>query len=312
VKNLLPSQPALARLLGILLLSLLLSNVFAQLSLEDEGPYIAGDFITVRYQTEEAKSTNVLAIALAGAPLEDYLDWNYAFGVEGDITLLLPDTPDLVEVRLLEIIPGQEPVLLATTGPLEVIGVSASLSAPAQLTPGVPFEVSWDGPGGEGDEIALAAMGSSLSQALEAQSVRGTGQLQFTAPSEPGFYELRYLAGKSGQLLAMVSLEVVPDEAEIAEDTETCVGDEASLDLAFDREVSAFMKDAYQTYGDQYSDADYSYDTSTSVSDDEGRVRASYDATLTTIEGETVQASGSVEANFRWSDCEWSLVDYSY
>ena len=311
MKNLL-LFPKLAGLLGVLLLPLFFTNVFAQLSLESAGPYITGDFITVSYQTEEAKSTNLLAIALAGAPLGDYLDWNYALDVEGDITLLLPNTPDLIEIRLLEIIPDQEPILLATTGPLEVRGLSASLSAPSQLNPGETFEVSWEGPGGEGDEITLAAMGASLSQSLAVQSVGQTGKLQFTAPEEPGFYELRYLSGKSGELLAMFSLEVLPEETELAEDEETCLGDEASLDLAFDREVSAFMNDAYQTYGDQYSDADYSYDTTTSVSDDEGRVTASFTATLTTVEGETIQESGSVEANFRWSNCEWSLVDYSY
>lgn len=312
MKNLFPLQ--LSHLLLLLLLSFFVPTSFAQLTLETEGPYITDDFITVHYQIEEAKTTTVLAIAYAGAPLEDYLDWNYALDVEGDITLLLPDTPELIEIRLLEVIPEQEPILLATTGPLEVITLSASLSAPARLTPGEIFEVAWEGPGNEGDQIVLASLGASLSVALETRPATFAGQLQFTAPEEPGFYELRYLTGESGQLLALHSLEVIPNETElITENPDGCeVGDEASLDTAFDREVSSFMKDAYKTYGDQYSDADYSYDTTTSVSDDEGRVRASYNATLTTIEGKTIQESGSVEANFRWSDCEWELVDYSY
>jgi hypothetical protein len=312
VRNL--SLPSLARILELLLLLVLVSNVFAQLTLETEGPYIAGDFITIHYQTDEAKPTTVLAIALAGAPLEDYLDWNYTLDTEGDLTLVLPETAELIEIRLLEVSPEQAPVLLATTGPLEVITLSASLSAATQLTPGEVFEVAWEGPGGPGDQISLAPLGASLSETLESQPVTLAGQLQFTAPEEPGFYELRYLTGESGELLAMLSLEVVPGETELAlEPPDGCeVGDEASLETAFDREVSTFMADAYKTYGDQYSDADYSYDTSTSVRDDEGRVRASYDATLTTIEGKTIQSSGVVEATFRWSDCEWSLEDYSY
>jgi hypothetical protein len=292
----------------ICLLFLLTPSGLAQLTIS-EAPYFTSDFITVSYQTERANPTTFVAIAVVNAPLEDYLDWDYAPEREGEVRLRLPDTPQLVEIRLLEPQPNQETKLLSTSELLEVISLSATLSAPAQVTPGETFEVVWEGPGTDDEQILLATLGSSLTQSLESYSVSTGGQVRFTAPQEPGFYELRYLYGE--RLLTMQTIEAV--DTALAGNTGNCeVGDDTSLESAFEREASAFIADGYKIYGDQYSDVSYSYDTSTAISGDEGRVSASFSATLVTTEGETLERSGVVEATFRWSDCNWSLVDYSY
>jgi hypothetical protein len=284
-----------------------LSLGFAQLSVS-EGPYFTGEFITVSYQSERANPTTFVAIALVNAPLETYLDWDYAPEREGEVTLRLPGTPQLLEIRLLEPHTEQTYKLLATSELLEVVSLAATLSAPAQVLPGETFEVSWQGPGSSDEQILLAALGSPLAQSLESQAVTTGAQLRFTAPQEPGFYELRYLLGD--KLLTVQTLEVI--DLALADSGNCDIGDDASLETAFEREASAFIAEGYKTYGDQYSDVSYSYDTRTDISGDEGRVTASFSATLITNEGERLEQSGVVEATFSWSDCSWSLVDYSY
>ncbi|MGD9740674.1 MAG: hypothetical protein AB7U48_14905, partial [Bauldia sp.] len=85
---------------------------------------------------------------------------------------------------------------------------TATLDAPATVAGGQPIVVNWTGPAGFGDHIAivdLADVTRPLSRSVAATSGR---PVTVTAPITAGTYEIRYLAGLDGLVLAQQPLEV--------------------------------------------------------------------------------------------------------
>lgn len=89
-----------------------------------------------------------------------------------------------------------------------VLSVAASLEAPDEVAAGSAFEVAWDGPDGEGDQIIVALEGNRVTY----PAYTGDGNpLTLTAPGEPGEYELQYVMAGTG-VVAQRPLTVVPLE----------------------------------------------------------------------------------------------------
>ena len=92
--------------------------------------------------------------------------------------------------------------------PITIGAVSASLTAPAQVAAGTKFKVSWTGPNNPRDFVTMVKAGTR-EKTYERYVYTDKGPtLEFTAPDEPGSYELRYATGTAYLTLARVSITV--------------------------------------------------------------------------------------------------------
>ena len=125
-----------------------------------------------------------------------YLDYKYS-RQGSPVKLAAPEKSGNYEVRY---ILGVGDTVIARQ-PIAVGGVTASLTAPAQVAAGAKFKVSWTGPNNPRDFITMVKAGTR-EQTYERYVYTDKGAtLEFTAPDEPGNYELRYATG--GQYLTL-------------------------------------------------------------------------------------------------------------
>jgi Ca-activated chloride channel family protein len=68
--------------------------------------------------------------------------------------------------------------------------------------------VSWEGPDNEGDYITVVSVGAPDDDYGDYSYTSRGNPAELTAPETPGSYELRYITGQSGLVLARRSLSV--------------------------------------------------------------------------------------------------------
>jgi hypothetical protein len=90
--------------------------------------------------------------------------------------------------------------------------------------------------------------------------------------------------------------------------------DEASLLAAFDSALASFLANATATYGSQYENLHYHFSSKKGVlAENQGTVTASYAGTVQELStGESVSATGTINASFTWDGCAWQTLDYSF
>lgn len=153
-----------------------------------QGPEGAGDYLTV---------------VAEGAPESSYLDYVYTYA-EQPGTLVAPVDAGRYEVRYVS---GQDGRTLASVA-LEVTRVEVSLSAPATVTTGQSFAVSWQGPDAPGDYLTIVAVGEPEGSYLSYAYTSNGSTSTLTAPDQPGQYEVRYVLGSDSRTMASVAVEV--------------------------------------------------------------------------------------------------------
>lgn len=91
---------------------------------------------------------------------------------------------------------------------------AVELDAPKTVPAGELFELSWSGPGADEDHLSLAAAGSPDNDYLHWARTEDGNPIAFRAPLRPGEYELRYVDGLTGEVLARrpLTVEAVPVE----------------------------------------------------------------------------------------------------
>jgi Ca-activated chloride channel family protein len=143
------------------------------------------------------------------------------------VTLTAPVRPGTYELRYSWQGDREKPLAVRT---IEVVEAEVSLDAPANVSIGKDFTVSWQGPGATRDSIRIfdpAAKGGRGETLRSKRLIHGdvdNRQVTLTAPAEPGFYRLQYHNGDSGEVLAAREIEVLeapvsleaPDEVGIA------------------------------------------------------------------------------------------------
>lgn len=98
--------------------------------------------------------------------------------------------------------------------PLEVVAISASVTAPQRVEAGSTFEVAWTGPGYERDYIGITPAdyedtGYPYRFVSDKVRVSDNDILRIKAPTEPGQYVIEYAIGQDDSRLAIAPLEVV-------------------------------------------------------------------------------------------------------
>lgn len=119
----------------------------------------------------------------------------YTYTREGaTLDLTMPADPGTYELRY---VMAQDKTVLASTT-IEVTSVSATVDAVAEARAGASVLVSWDGPNYKPDYITVADAEMPANKYHSFTYTREGSPLLLKLPSEPGPYEIRYVAASDG------------------------------------------------------------------------------------------------------------------
>ncbi|HYF55919.1 MAG TPA: VWA domain-containing protein [Salinarimonas sp.] len=162
------------------------------------GPDAAGDYLAVARADGGTLETGFYAFARDGNPA----------------TLRVPGEPGAYELRYVH---GATEAVLARA-PLAVTPVSASVKAPAGGMAGREIAVSFTGPRAPEDWIGIVPVGAAP-ESYESglwESVTDQSEVRLRLPGAAGAYEVRYVAGLAGKVLAMQPIAVTAASAAVS------------------------------------------------------------------------------------------------
>ncbi len=193
----------------------------------DGGPWTAGGTVHLHFAGAPA-GRHWAEVVPRAASSAAWIARVAAEGETGTVTLPLPPEPLALEVRLLHRLENGVLEPLATA-PLESQPPGGELEVAASTPPGSDLSVAWKGPTQPGDQVIIAAPGAPPYDHLTAEPVTGSEPVILTAPATKGAYEVRYLNGVSGQILAHSELEVAPVPIALQVPTQVGVGREFAV-----------------------------------------------------------------------------------
>ncbi len=128
---------------------------------------------------------------------------------EGELTA--PADPGLYEVRYVL----NEGNRTQAATPIEVISAEVGIAAPAEVTTGANFAVSWSASIHPQDYITIVPAGADEGAYTHYIRVRDLSEGQLTAPADPGLYEVRYVLNEGNRTQAATPIEVISAEVTI-------------------------------------------------------------------------------------------------
>lgn len=138
-----------------------------------------------------------------------YLDYKYTRSGR-PVKLAVPEKPGNYEVRY---VLGSDNTVVASQA-FTVTGVTATLSAPAQVAAGAKFQFTWTGPDNPRDFITLVKAGTQ-EKTYDRYEYTKNGKT-LTAPDAAGEYELRYATGQAYLTLARAAVTVTSIQGSLA------------------------------------------------------------------------------------------------
>ncbi|WP_158541682.1 VWA domain-containing protein [Pelagibacterium lacus] len=128
------------------------------------------------------------------------------------IALRAPAEPGLYEVRY---VLDEGNTTLAST-PVEVVAAEQTVSAPATVTFGTEFTVSWGETINPRDWVVIVPSGADEGTSQGYRRVESHDSIALRAPAEPGLYEVRYVLDEGNRTLASTPVEVVAAEQTVS------------------------------------------------------------------------------------------------
>lgn len=138
-----------------------------------------------------------------GDATRKYLDYKYT-SAGSPVKLSAPDKPGDYEVRY---ILGQGDTVIAAQK-VTIGSVSASVTAPAQISAGTALSVNWTGPANPRDYLTIVKVGAAEGTWGRYEYITKGNPIALLAPDAPGEYEVRYLTGQSNATLARAKFTV--------------------------------------------------------------------------------------------------------
>lgn len=150
-----------------------------------------------------------ITIVKPDAGPKEFNDYVYVdYFKEGDprtIKVDAPDVPGEFEVRYV----SEETGLILARQPIRLTATVVTLDAPATAKVSESFAVKFSGPRGKRDQVQLCPAGSAADaspiNSFDAADAENEGSL---SAETPGRYEIRYLAGEKGRVLARRPIEL--------------------------------------------------------------------------------------------------------
>ncbi len=126
-------------------------------------------------------------------------------------TLVAPADPGLYEVRYVLDQGGRTQAVAA----VEVVAAEVGVAAPAQITTGASFEVSWTMNVHPSDFVTIVPADAKEGARQNHLRVRDKRTGTLVAPADPGLYEVRYVLDQGGRTQAVAAVEVVAAQVTI-------------------------------------------------------------------------------------------------
>lgn len=185
-----------------------------------QGSSTAGTRVFVEFAGAPAETLGLVAVSPAGSPDAIRLYQAYVSSASGTVELLTPDAPGGFEARFYLTLPEGGHLVIGRSAVFETTAATASLEAPAQVAAGTRFDVGWSGPAGAGDALVLEPVDGTPASGRPSTARLFTSPAAMQAPSVEGVYELRYVTGQSGNVLAAVRIEVIAAVVTLSAPTE--------------------------------------------------------------------------------------------
>jgi Ca-activated chloride channel family protein len=185
------------------------------------------------------RGDNRLIVTVADAPAGDFIVQSPAPGPDGEITLLIPDSPNNLELRLTRDIGGGVHQLLGRTE-LTTDRRKVSLSAPESLEIQTPLEVRWSGSTFDGDHITIAGAESDATDFTACLPAREDSKVSTTAPTVPGNYIIRFHTRRS-RILDQANIQVFEVLATLDAPGQTAAGGEVIVGWAGPEGVQDYL-----------------------------------------------------------------------
>lgn len=145
------------------------------------------------------------------------------------VTMRAPDTPGAYQVRY---VTGRSRKALAFAA-IEVVPVSAELTAPAVVTAGTMVEVAWRGPGRSGEHIAVFKAGDfAAGVAPLSMSYTHRNPVSLRVPTTAGDYELHYLTARTRASLGAAAFRVEPASVQLTAPDRFYAGQDLTVSFA--------------------------------------------------------------------------------
>lgn len=124
-----------------------------------------------------------------------------------------PAEPGLYEVRLQLDSGGR----VLARAPVEVIEGEVSIGGPDRVRAGADVAISWTGAIHPRDYISIVPIGTPDGEQSGYRRVGTAERTTFTAPTEPGAYEIRYHLERGDRVMARRPIEVLAADAPMDE-----------------------------------------------------------------------------------------------
>ncbi|MEN8178755.1 MAG: VWA domain-containing protein [Pseudomonadota bacterium] len=187
-------------------------------SIEAPEQVPAGSIFEVQWDGSNSRG-DFITIVKPGATEGSYQ--NYAYTATGNpVKLMAPDQVGAYELRYVF---GHKRDTLARRA-VSVTPVQASLAPEPEVAAGSFLKIDWQGPNNRGDYISLAAVGTGDGEYLTyAHTLNGT-PASIQVPDESGAYEVRYVTGQTGAVLARGQVNVTAVSAWVRPPAEVTAG----------------------------------------------------------------------------------------
>lgn len=181
----------------------------AEITLDAPASTTAGGRFSVGWGGEP-QSLDMVTVVTQDTEDGEYSFARYPARESSPMSFMAPDEAGDYEVRYLRYTnPGY--TVLAKHAIKLTKPVAVAIVAPASVTPGKPFNVSWSGPNAAGDQIRLVTPGGA-GTVLSSADAAGRS-VQLTAPNQRGDYLVQYVRSGQTSPLGTVTLTVGPTAA---------------------------------------------------------------------------------------------------
>lgn len=174
--------------------------------------------------TGPAVATDFISLDRPGAPDSQY--GSYVYPSQGNpAALTAPDEPGSYVVRYHS---GNSGYPVLATFAVEVVDVTATLTAPASVEAGGQLTVTWTGPGNPTDFISIDPVGAG-DRDYGAYAYARESPAAIRAPDQAGSYVVRYHLGSSYRVIGSTPLAVGSVSASITVPASVAAGSELSV-----------------------------------------------------------------------------------
>jgi len=190
---------------------------------------VMGGRVTVSFTGAAEGAAAWLTVTSVDAPDDTLVAVEGVTGASGSADVIVPFGEFELEARYHLHLPEGGTQVIGRSEPFTARHVEATLEAPAEVAGGASFDVAWDGPNNEGDMLVVAPEGSQASTSLAYTFTQFGNPGTLDAPVEAGRYEVRYLAGSGGGVLAALPLLVTASEVSVTAPAEVMGGSNVAV-----------------------------------------------------------------------------------